>query len=81
MDCACVDPVESRRDWRALRVHFGLGAASLVDRLDVRWPNGREERWDRLAADRIHTLREGTARGNGEVTHGSEDMTSVEECA
>ena len=28
-----------------LRVHFGLGAAARVDRLEVRWPNGLEESW------------------------------------
>jgi hypothetical protein len=44
------------------RVHFGLGGASVVDRVDVRWPNGREERWERLAADRRYTLTEGTAK-------------------
>jgi hypothetical protein len=42
-----------------LRVHFGLGAATTVDRLDVRWPNGREEHWTHLAADRLHTITEG----------------------
>jgi hypothetical protein len=45
-----------------LRVHFGLASATVADRLEVRWPNGREERWDRLAADKIHELHEGTAR-------------------
>jgi hypothetical protein len=45
-----------------LRVHFGLGGAAVVDRVDVRWPNGREERWERLEADRIHALREGDSR-------------------
>jgi hypothetical protein len=39
-----------------LRVHFGLGAATIVDRLDVRWPNGHEEHWTRLAADKLHTI-------------------------
>jgi hypothetical protein len=43
------------------RVHFGLAAATTVDRVDVRWPNGREERWVHPAVDRIHTLVEGTA--------------------
>jgi hypothetical protein len=42
------------------RVHFGLAAATRVDRIDVRWPNGREERWTDLAADTIHTLKEGS---------------------
>jgi hypothetical protein len=45
-----------------LRVHFGVGAATLVDRLDVRWPNGREETWERLRADTLHVLREGEGR-------------------
>jgi hypothetical protein len=43
-----------------LRVHFGLGSASLVDRLDVRWPNGLEESWTNVAANRVLTLTEGT---------------------
>jgi hypothetical protein len=43
-----------------LRVHFGLGALAQVDRLDVRWPNGLEEHWTGMAADRILTLKEGT---------------------
>jgi enediyne biosynthesis protein E4 len=45
-----------------LRVHFGLAGATVVDRIDVRWPNGREERWERLPADSIQTLREGTGK-------------------
>ena len=43
-----------------LRVHFGLGPAATVDRLEVRWPNGREEAWSDLAVDRVTVLREGT---------------------
>jgi hypothetical protein len=45
-----------------LRVHFGLAGAAVVDRLDVRWPNGREERWEKLAAGKLHTLTEGTGK-------------------
>ena len=45
-----------------LRLHFGLGAATAVDRLQVRWPNGRVEEWTGLAVDRLHTLREGAGR-------------------
>jgi hypothetical protein len=44
------------------RVHFGLGAAAAIERLDIRWPNGREERWEQLPVDRLHVLREGTGR-------------------
>jgi hypothetical protein len=43
-----------------LRVHFGLGAAARVDRLEVRWPNGLVEEWRDVPADRIHRLVEGT---------------------
>ncbi|HMC71183.1 MAG TPA: CRTAC1 family protein, partial [Mycobacteriales bacterium] len=46
------------------RVHFGLDAATAVDRLEVRWPNGLEERWEHLDADRFYTLKEGTGRAN-----------------
>jgi hypothetical protein len=45
------------------RVHFGLNAATKVDRLEVRWPNGREEVWENLPADQIHTLKEGSGHG------------------
>jgi len=49
-----------------LRVHFGLGDAARVDRLEVRWPSGLEERFTDLAVDRIHTLVEGTGKATGE---------------
>lgn len=44
-----------------LRVHFGLAAATMIDRVDVRWPNGSEEHWERLPAGKVHTLREGSS--------------------
>ena len=28
-----------------LRVHFGLGAATKVEKLEVRWPDGKVEDW------------------------------------
>ena len=43
-----------------LRLHFGLGAARGIERVIVRWPNGREEAWATLAIDRAHTLTEGS---------------------
>jgi enediyne biosynthesis protein E4 len=45
-----------------LRVHFGLGAAAAVERLEVRWPSGHEEAWAGVAADRIITVKEGSGR-------------------
>jgi hypothetical protein len=44
-----------------LRVHVGLGAATEVDRLEVRWPNGREEQWTQVKVDQVLTLAEGRA--------------------
>jgi tetratricopeptide (TPR) repeat protein len=41
------------------RVHIGLGAAPKVDRLEVRWLNGRSEAWPDLAANRIWDITEG----------------------
>jgi hypothetical protein len=43
-----------------LRVHFGLGDAPKIDRLEVRWPNGLEESWTDLDVNRILTLEEGS---------------------
>jgi len=43
-----------------LRVHFGLGRATRVEAVLVRWPSGAVERWSDLAADQILTLKEGT---------------------
>ncbi len=43
-----------------LRVHFGLGAIARVDRIDVRWPNGRQESWRDQAPDHLLTLTEGS---------------------
>ena len=42
-----------------LRLHFGLGSAARVDRLEIRWPGGLQESWTDLAANRIITLKEG----------------------
>ena len=43
-----------------LRVHFGLGEETRVDRLVVRWPNGLEEEWRDMPVDRVVTLTEAT---------------------
>ncbi|CAN5865087.1 hypothetical protein BH23PLA1_BH23PLA1_24100 [soil metagenome] len=41
------------------RLHFGLGAAGTVDRLEVRWPSGLLQEWTDLPADRIYEIQEG----------------------
>jgi enediyne biosynthesis protein E4 len=43
-----------------LRVNFGLGRSTGVERIEIRWPNGLEERWEDVGIDRIVTLKEGT---------------------
>src|SRR5207244_470271 len=41
------------------RAHFGLGSASRVDRLEIRWPSGLVETVMNLPADRFYAAREG----------------------
>jgi len=40
------------------RVHFGLGTATTIDKLIVRWPSGREQSLEKLAVDRVITVEE-----------------------
>jgi len=58
-----VDEVRSGSSYDSnsdMRVHFGLGAATKIDELKIRWPSGMVERFDNLRVDTIHTLKEGT---------------------
>jgi hypothetical protein len=41
------------------RLHFGLGPARTVDRVEVTWPSGRRDRYHGLAADAGYRLHEG----------------------
>jgi hypothetical protein len=41
------------------RIHFGLGAATRVDRLEVRWPSGRTDTLQDVPANQIISIREG----------------------
>jgi hypothetical protein len=42
-----------------LRAQVGLGGAEVVDRLEIRWPSGRIEVFEKIAAGRIITVVEG----------------------
>jgi hypothetical protein len=42
-----------------MRPHFGLGAESAIEYVEVRWPSGLTEKFKGFAVDKIHTLREG----------------------
>jgi enediyne biosynthesis protein E4 len=41
------------------RQHFGLGSATRIDRLEVRWPGGSTEVFQNIEANQILTVREG----------------------
>jgi hypothetical protein len=40
------------------RLHYGLGAASGVDRVDIQWPSGRRQTIEKPPMDRLHKIRE-----------------------
>ncbi len=40
------------------RLHFGLGAATTIDKLLVHWPSGREQVLEKLSVDRVLTVDE-----------------------
>jgi len=40
------------------RLHFGLGAATKIDKLTVHWPSGREQTLEKLAVDRVLKVEE-----------------------
>ena len=42
-----------------LRVHFGLGAATKIDSVEIRWPSGRVETLTNLAVDKFYSVLEG----------------------
>src|SRR5579864_633111 len=44
------------------RVHFGLGASSAIDRVEIRWPSGLKQVLEKLSADHIYKIQEGRAK-------------------
>jgi hypothetical protein len=42
-----------------LRLHFGLGAGTTVEKLEIRWPSGAQETVKLDAVDRVYTIEEG----------------------
>jgi enediyne biosynthesis protein E4 len=58
-----VDEVRSGSSYNSsndMRVHFGLGAATKVDSVQIRWPSGLTEHFDNVKVDSIQTLKEGS---------------------
>ena len=48
------------------RVHFGLGSATAVDKIQVQWPDGTEETFAGVTADQFILLK----KGEGQPGHG-----------
>ena len=48
-----------------LRLHFGLGASTSVDRMEIQWPSGKKEEVTIPALDRFYTVQEGEGRLQG----------------
>jgi enediyne biosynthesis protein E4 len=44
------------------RLHFGLGSSATISGVIVNWPDGSQERWTDVRADRLVTLRRGSGK-------------------
>jgi len=51
------------------RVHFGLGSATSVDQIIVRWPDGTQQIFPGTKADQIITLQKSGGRASVPATH------------
>jgi enediyne biosynthesis protein E4 len=45
-----------------MRLHFGLGSAAAIDRIEIAWPSGHKEKFAPGPVDHIVTLKEGTGQ-------------------
>ena len=43
-----------------LRVHFGIGSATEIESVEIRWPSGASDSLKHLAADNVYAVLEGT---------------------
>ena len=41
------------------RVHFGLGSATKIDSLEIRWPSGKVETLKNMESDKFYNVLEG----------------------
>jgi hypothetical protein len=42
-----------------LRIHFGLGSATKIDKVRIHWPSGLSEELSNVAADHFYSVLEG----------------------
>lgn len=59
------------------RVHLGLGAATKIDQLEVRWLRGSKEIWSNLSANQIWDIFQGDAQARPFAPHGSTKATQA----
>ena len=60
-----VDEVRSGSSYDSnndMRIHFGLGAATKIDWVQIRWPSGLVEQFENVPVDTIQTLKEGSGK-------------------
>jgi hypothetical protein len=60
--CSWINPGSSYLCSNDPRAHFGLGDAAKADAIEVRWPDGFNERFAGVAADQVVTLRKGEGK-------------------
>ena len=56
------------------RTHFGLGEATTVDRIEVRWPDGHIEIFAGVKSDQIITLKKGESKSINLDLHKTEEI-------
>ena len=58
-----------------LRLHFGLGEAATVERLEIRWPSGQVDTLEKIDADRLYYVKEGEGISRTQSFDGRRDET------
>ena len=51
------------------RIHIGLGTATKIDRLEVRWLRGQSENWTNLGANQVWDITQGQREAKSFVAH------------
>src|SRR6266481_2681727 len=51
------------------RLHFGLGSAKKIDRVEIRWPSGAVEKLDGLDVNKFYSVLEGSGVESRDVHH------------
>ena len=52
-----------------LRIHFGLGSFTKVDKLEIQWPSGTRQEGAISSVDRIFSVVEGEGIGDSAAEH------------